>query len=163
MAKLTQTELKVLANEIANRISAVITEKENKIKNQKEYINFENNFDKSDIGKRFDEVLNKMISLETVMTRNGFLKDSNSYYSSMSPQSKRFIEVKKSYIKYIKDKEFPMPKLDLGEIKRNSWNTYSMSPYDYALHQLNLKQLTNNSDIEEVLNEIVKDLSNKIK
>lgn len=167
MAKLTQTELKVLANEIQNRISTIIKQREQEIKNKKEYIAFEDTFDKSEVGHRFNNMIHEALALEEVMTRNEYYNKQNlphsyTYSSSNDLISKRLINVKENYVKFLKEKQFPIPKIELGNIQKSSWSNYVMTPYEYALHQLNLRQLKDESDIGAILDELVTELSSKI-
>lgn len=163
MAKLTQTELKVLANEIQNRVSDILKEKENAIKNSEDYINFEEEFNSSKEGLEFDTLVKRLMSLELSMTRKEYYKNTNSRYSISSKISKNLEQTRLDYIDFLKNKSFPMPKIELGDTQMNSWRVSSMSPYDYALHQLNLKQITSNSDLSAIIDELIKEISNKIK
>lgn len=157
MAKLTQTELKVLASEIQSRVSNVLSEKRKKIEDSTEYKNFEKNFDKEEIGKLFNDVIEASAKLELVLAKEGYV------FNIYEPKlSERAISNKNQYVDTLRNKLFPFPKIELEGVKINQWRTSNITPYDYALHQLNLEQLTTNSNVSEVIDKLVNTLLKKI-
>jgi len=160
MAKLTPTELKVLATEAERRIQDVVDQKNEAIKNSTEYLNFEETFKRSTLGASLlqhndlAKELDKMISQLEIQTNN---------YHTIS-LSERTQDVTNSVCSYLKARKFPTVTIPDQVLIRtgNSGYRFSTTLYDHFLHQLSLKQLTSDADLSKLLDELVKEFIEKL-
>lgn len=158
MAKLTPTELKVLATEAQNRIVSAVNARNEEIKEQKEYINFERDFKQSVVGQQFVDLINSAMWVDKIM-------DDAKFKSGRSNDLENITKSKmEAYCRFLKNKAYPL--LDVNTIKLPpqqslGWK-YEVTLYDHFLHELQLKQLTTNADLMKLLEEMVTDFIKKI-
>ena len=159
MAKLTPTELKVLALEAENRVTAALSKKNEEIKNRKEYVEFELNFRKSTVGGMFVELLGIATACDKIMDNDKFQQDR--YSKDLEDHAKQKMD---SYCAFLKHKAYPLVTLnDVSPKTTDQWGTErTQNLYDHFLHELSLKQLTSDADLAKLLEDLVSEFIKKI-
>lgn len=162
MAKLTPTELKVLAQEAENRIHAILKQKKDDIISSKDYREFEDNWNKLDLGVQFNNLIKQVGVVQALMKDFNCLDEVNKYYHSKNLLDE-VISTKNKCIEHMKNDKFPMPKLNINTVTPDRWGMIrESSTYEYFLHKLSLNQLTTENDLSKMLDDLVKELASKI-
>lgn len=159
MAKLTPTELKVLAQEAQNRILAAIDAKNNETKNRPEYKNFEINFRKSVVGQTFVQLIDVAMQCDEIMKRDGFKPDR--YSAVLETAVKQKMD---QYCSFLKNTAYPMiSELTISpETTNGNGYRFNIDLHTHFLHELSLKQLTSDADLAKLLEDLVAEFIKKI-
>jgi hypothetical protein len=157
MAKLTPTELKVLAKEAENRINIAVDSKNNTIRNSSEYLNFEDEFNNSMLGLKCINLISLAKEIANEFEILGFKKSYDSFDDKTQQQIERAVG-------FLKNQSFVMVSTDhlIPEYLRSHYYYNNVSLYDLFLHQLSLKQLTSDADLSKLLDELVKEFIDKL-
>lgn len=159
MAKLTPTELKVLAQEAQNRILAAIDAKNNETKNRPEYKNFEINFRKSVVGQTFVQLIDVAMQCDEIMKRDEYSESRHAM-----PLESIVKQKMDNYCSFLKNTAYPMiSELTIGpETTNGNGFKFNLDLHSHFLHELSLKQLTSDADLAKLLEDLVVEFIKKI-
>jgi transcriptional regulator of met regulon len=160
MAKLTPTELKVLATEAEQRIQNVVEQKNEAIRNSPAYLNFDEEFKHSALGAGLIQHLDLAKELDEMIAQLEIQR----YRYNNYDLAERVNIVITNITSTLKARKFPTVTVPDQALMRTGNNGYrfSTSLYDHFLHQLSLKQLTTDADLAKLLDELVKEFIEKL-
>jgi len=164
--KLTPTEIKTLALEATNRVYKTISEHNQKIKESDEYKNYSIIFSETLLGRKLYKALTLAEQIDKLI--NVHFEDDNNYATRVSPIEHTIKTTIDKASNKMRDQEYPLvtgENLIPGKTTNvTRWGGYApFNLYDYIEHNLKIKQLTADIDINSFLDDLVKELTSQIK